>query len=116
MHELSIAQSIIKLLEKECKKNKVKSLKKVMLKVGALKAVLPEALDSAFIHASKGTFAEDALLKLIQVPIVIKCKTCGKEYSYGNSSELITSCKKCKNSATEIISGNELLIDFIEYD
>ena len=48
MHEMSIAQSLIEIIEEEMKKHDAKYLRSVRLNIGQLSAVVPESLSFCF--------------------------------------------------------------------
>lgn len=114
MHEFSIAQSLINILEKECKKNNINKVKRVNLKIGVLTTIVPESLKFAFGVLTKNTIFKNAKLFIKNVPLITRCKDCGTNFEFTNTFNLGFLCKKCKGSNMEVKSGKELLVESIE--
>jgi hydrogenase nickel incorporation protein HypA/HybF len=64
VHELGVAQTIIELVAERCDAGK--RITRVVVEVGKLTAILPDALRFGFDVASEGTPAEGASLELIE--------------------------------------------------
>lgn len=77
LHELSLAESAIELIESVARKERFKRVRVVHLEVGALSCVEPAALAFAFQSASLGTCAEGAQLNVLHVPGEGLCPACG---------------------------------------
>jgi hydrogenase nickel incorporation protein HypA/HybF len=114
MHEYSIAENLLKIIEKQCETHKIKKVKKINLKIGVLKAVIPDCLKFAFELLSKGTVLEGAKLAIKSIPLEVYCPKCGNKFNYENTFEIELCCSKCKNTDIKIKSGNEFFIDSIE--
>ena len=114
MHELSIAQSLAKIIVKECEKNNIKRVKKVNISVGVLKNVVEDSLEAAFEMVSKNTCFEEAKLVIKSAPIKVSCNNCGNSFGFEKPADFEHLCKKCKSSDIEIKSGMELNINSIE--
>ncbi len=106
MHEVSIAWNIFKIVEEELIKNdSIGKLKIVKLKVGRLTAVVPAALDFAWGAIIKGTGLDGSKLEMEEIPILLKCNSCNKEFTI---DEPVFICTECDSTSTEILTGNEL--------
>jgi hydrogenase nickel incorporation protein HypA/HybF len=73
MHEVSIAQGLMKILEDETKKHGVSRVTRVHVRIGELATCVPDALTFAFEIVSEGTVAEGAELKIEVVPARGRC-------------------------------------------
>lgn len=114
MHELSLAQGIIQVIEEELEKSKEKGVvRKINLRVGKLSSVEPEALLFSFGFCSKKTQCEKAELVIEKVPLTCKCQNCSKEFS---PNEAIFICPDCGSSRIMILSGEEFYIDSFEIE
>ena len=58
MHELSLMQEILKVIEEQVRVNEVRKVHEVHLKVGKMMAVVPSSLSFCFEILSKGTMLE----------------------------------------------------------
>ncbi|ACV67746.1 hydrogenase maturation nickel metallochaperone HypA [Desulfohalobium retbaense] len=115
MHEMSIAQSLVEILQDEMTKHGVSRLKRVKVKHGRLAAVVPEALDMAFQALTVETDMAGATLELEEVPVQVRCSACGAEFAPEEASTLYLPCPQCEEPfGHEILSGKELYIDELE--
>ena len=115
MHELSIMLNIINIIEKEYLKGEKGRIQTIALKIGEFSGVVPDALEFAFeAIKSDSDIYDNAKLIMDIVPFKVKCNICGNEFK--PDMEYFLQCPKCKSKDTEIISGKELYVDYIELD
>ena len=62
MHEVSLCESILKIIEKQAEKEKFTRVVRVQLTIGELSGASPESLSFAFPFVAKGTIADGAEL------------------------------------------------------
>ncbi len=110
MHELSIAKNIIEIIKESVEEKDLKTIEKVVLKVGELSGVVPDSLMFSLEAISTGTELESARYEMMRIPFAIKCKVCSNksDNELGNIK-----CPVCGSKDTEVVSGNELLISEI---
>ena len=113
MHELSLAKSLIDLVEEKVRECGGKRATKVYLIVGALSSIHPSLLRSAFEFLKKGTLADDAELEIREIPAKLRCRRCGSEFT---SYEFDLTCPNCGGWGGEVISGEELILERIELE
>ncbi len=82
----------------------------VTVEVGALCAVVPEAMQFCFELIAEGTIAEGARLDIRIVPGTATCAACGHRFEL---ADLILLCP-CGSSDIEVESGRELRIHSME--
>jgi len=111
MHELSVAQSIIKIAEANARKPNCTCIQTIKIRLGEFTTIVPEALEFAFEVARRGTLADDATLEIEFVPMVTRCALCGSIRDPVRQVCLL--CPKC-GLPLEIISGEELQVEYIE--
>jgi len=111
MHEMSIAQSIVDIVEKELASHGVQQLKTVNIAVGKLAAVVPEQLAFCFSMITLETSLAGATLNIREVPPGYMCSTCGVEFTFGGMAIV---CPKCGDTHIDLTSGRELTIESIE--
>ena len=114
MHELSVAQEIIRIINQYLPDPTPNSVKSVKVNVGKMSNILTDSLAFCFDAIISDTSLKGAELEIIETPVVINCSGCNSE------SEIeppIFSCPVCGNNQIKIISGTELRVDEIElYD
>ncbi len=107
MHEMSIAVELVRQLESLAGANGIQRVESLAVQAGAMRGIVPEALDIAFASAGEGTVAEGAKLELEIVPAVAKCRLCGCQFEPSVDSYL---CAGCNQADVDIIQGNEILL------
>jgi len=115
MHEMSIVQSILGILKEEMVKHDGRTLKKVVIKNGALAGVVTESLKFAWEALSPDSGFAGAELEVLEIPIKVSCGECGEVFSPEH-----TRCMPCPKCDTlighHVLEGKEMLIDSIEID
>ena len=103
MHELALAQEILDVVAARSGGARVT---RVVLEVGKLAAVLPDALRFCFDLAAEDTVARGARLEIVETPGRARCRGCGADVAldrpYGRCA--------CGASDLEWLSGEALRI------
>jgi hydrogenase nickel incorporation protein HypA/HybF len=107
MHELGIAQEIVALASERAEGARVR---RVVLEVGKLAAVLPDALRFCFDLCAEGSDLEGADLFIIETPGLARCRACGGDVQLDRP---FGRCA-CGETDLEWLSGEELRIKEIE--
>lgn len=111
MHELSMADAIVKTILDAAEKNQAEEILEVTIEVGKLTMLNPEQLRFLLDVLAENTLLEGAEIIIDEVPVEIKCHSC----DYTGSTDLddsdhylmIVKCPKCDERNIEIISGQE---------
>ncbi len=77
MHELSIAQGIMQIVEAEREKHGFQKVGVIHLRAGALSGIDQQALQFAFEVVREGTCAAEATIDLQTEQRVLRCRKCG---------------------------------------
>ncbi len=114
MHELSIASSIIETVLKHLAANPVEErIEKVHFLAGKMHAIIPESLSFHFDVLKKDhPLLEQCLLIVEGIPVVLRCRSCGKEWQ---PDQPFFQCELC-GSAVDVVSGMEMRVDSIEVE
>jgi hydrogenase nickel incorporation protein HypA/HybF len=110
MHELAIAEAMVRIAEETAAGRRVTA---VELKVGALRQVVPSALEFSFGLVAQGTVVEGAELEIEQVPVAVECRRCG-ETTRPDGFPL--ACVACGGVDVAVVAGEELLVEWLELD
>jgi hydrogenase nickel incorporation protein HypA/HybF len=123
MHELGIAKELFNIILQTAKENSIKSISKIVIKVGVNSGIDPKFLEHSFKdHILPDSIAKNSELKIVIEPIKLKCNKCGKIMNYNNKNKsneihnLSSNCPHCKSSDLQIISGKDVYVDTIESD
>lgn len=111
MHELSIAQALVEQVDAVIDQHQASSASLIRVRIGPLAGVVPELLASAFPLAAAGSRMEHAELEFTHAPIRVRCRTCGAETEAAMNRLL---CGACGDWHTQILSGDELLLESVE--
>lgn len=111
MHELAIAQEIIRTLEDSAAANGISRIALVRLAVGKMSTVMPDALRFCFENLPKGPLLDGARLEIGEVEVLARCRDCGAEFAAGDYRFV---CPACASAEIDIVAGRELRIESYE--
>ena len=112
MHEMSVAEGILKIAFDVMNKNHCSTIRSIGLKVGEMSGVELESLTMAFTVLTRGTPADGAQLKINRVPITAVCNQCHKTFRVDRYNFF---CPEC-DGVLILQSGRELLVEFVDVD
>jgi hydrogenase nickel incorporation protein HypA/HybF len=110
VHELSIAESVVRIAVENAAGRRVA---RVEVRAGALRQVVPSALDFAFELVARGTVAEGAELVIEEVAAEGICRRCGA-HTVLEDFPLI--CGRCGALDLEVVAGEELVVDSLDLE
>lgn len=102
MHEMSITQSIVELCEQHSGGNRITH---VLVEIGTLSGVVPEAVQFCFDACTVDTAAEGATLEIRIRKGEGKCVDCGTQQYL---EHLFDPCSSCGSFAITITGGKEM--------
>ena len=112
MHEVGIMASAMDTVLAQARSHGASRVHLIVLRIGALSGVQPEALRFAFDVVAKGTPADGATLEIDMVPARARCPDCDLEFE--PDSGFIFTCPKCSRICGELSAGRELELARIE--
>lgn len=113
MHEMSLAMGLIREVQRQLEPyGPGATATRVVLDVGAMHAVVPEAMQLAFEVAGRGTVAEGAELEIRQIPVRGRCPTCDRDWVLEQVYFLCPSC----GGPVSVVAGRELTLATIEFE
>ncbi|NLE08795.1 MAG: hydrogenase maturation nickel metallochaperone HypA [Dehalococcoidales bacterium] len=113
MHELSITQNILDITVKQAEQAEATKVSKVHLVIGEMSGIVGECVDFYFHIIGKNTIAAEAELTITNIPTLLKCNSCGREYKAEENS---WTCPDCQVKNFEIVAGRELYVESIEVE
>jgi hydrogenase nickel incorporation protein HypA/HybF len=103
MHEMALTQSLVEAVCEHAAGRRVHSVK---LEVGALCAVVPDAMTFCFELATEGTVADGARLDVDIRPGTARCHSCDAHFELADP---ILLCP-CGSADVEVLAGRDLKI------
>jgi len=107
MHEMGVVSKIVKIAERHAKQNKARKVKKLVLQIGQLSSVIPDAVRLCWPICIEDTLLAGSALEIEVMPANGVCKQCGDIY---NLVEHEFKCPKCQGEKWEMRTGRELFI------
>ena len=108
MHELGLAEDILRKIKEEAKKQGLPKVAYAKMKVGETLVTDQPELIELFSMVSLGSPAEGAKLDIVLSPLKAVCGSCKKEF---NPKVIRFDCPSCGSGIIKITSGNELVIE-----
>lgn len=113
MHEMSLAEGVLQLVEETAQREKAQRVKLVVLEIGQLSSVVPDALRFCFEAVTRDSIAQGATLEIIQTPGAGWCTPCGSTVAM---RELYGECPKCGSYQVQPTEGTEMRVKEIEIE
>lgn len=110
MHELAIADAVLTLALEQSVARRVR---RIGMRIGHLRQVVPSSLRFGFELVSRGTRAEGAALEIEHIPVMVWCDRCVAE---SGASSLPLMCAQCGTLDVAVKLGDEMLVDWIEME
>lgn len=110
MHETALVQYTLASVNRKARASGIDKVTEIHLVIGKLRAAVPMAMQRAFSVLSRGTCSEGAALTVEERDIVLSCKLCGKVWAVDAIGQ--ASCPGCGGHEADVISGNEMYIDY----
>lgn len=111
MHEMSLAESLLRIIEDAAREQHFKAVKRVTLEIGRLSCVEPEALRFAFVSVMQGTLAATAELEMIAIPGQGRCEACAAEFPIESRYD---ACPECGGFRIRVTGGDAMRVRELE--
>ena len=113
MHEMSLAENVLQIIEDAARTQNFQRVRTVVLEIGALAAVEPDAMRFCFDAVTRGSIAEGARLEILDKPGEGWCAECNKTVLL---QEQYGFCPECGGAHVEITGGNEMRVKDLEVE
>ncbi len=107
MHELSLVESVLKIVNDYAAEHRFSRVNSISLSFGRLSCIEPKALQFAFEVQSRETPAEGARLDLQILPAVAHCFSCGGDSEIQETYR--AECPRCLGKDVLLTGGTEEL-------
>jgi hydrogenase nickel incorporation protein HypA/HybF len=113
VHEVSLIESVVALVEDERRKQDFSRVHLIRLRLGALGHAEPEALRFCFDAVTRGTIVDGARLDIDIVPGEGWCASCSRTVPL---EERFAACPLCGNAPIQMTAGDELRVAEMEVE
>lgn len=113
MHEMSLAEGVLQIIEDASQQQQFKRVKTVILEIGQLSAVEPEAMRFCFDVVTKHSVAEGAALEIVETPGMGWCMHCAQTVAL---SEQFGACPLCSSHQVQVTDGTEMRVKELEVE
>ena len=111
MHEMSLAEGVLQLIEDAARRDRFSKVSTVWLEIGQLSGVEPEALAFCFDAVTRNTAAEGARLEIITLPGQGWCEACALTVPM---AEVFDACPSCGGYSLQVTGGTEMRVKELE--
>ena len=110
---MSLAEGVLQLVEDTARRENARRVNLVVLEIGRLSAVEPEALKFCFAAVTQGTIAHGAALEIVAVPGAGWCPQCAETVPIQERYDV---CPQCGSHRVEPTGGTEMRVREIEIE
>ena len=113
MHEMSLAEGVLQIIEDSARQQQFSRVKTVWLEIGQLSSVEPEAMRFCFDAVTRGSLADGARLEIVIVDGGGQCMNCGQTVKL---EAVYDACPACGGYPVNPVSGTEMRIKELEVE
>lgn len=110
MHEMSITRSIVAIVAERADG---KQVRRVLVEIGKMSAIMPDAVQFCFDICAAGTVLEGAVLEVNETTGRGDCGECGASFE---PTTLFDPCPACGSNKITRSGGDDLMIKEFEFD
>jgi hydrogenase nickel incorporation protein HypA/HybF len=107
MHEMSIAESVLNLVEDCARREGLRRVREVRLEIGKLAAVEPEALRFCFDAVLRGSIADGASIAIDEPAGAAWCFPCSATVPIEARGD---PCPRCGSAQLQVSSGTQMRV------
>ncbi len=111
MHEMSLAEGVLQLIEDAAREQKFAKVTTVWLEIGQLSGVEVEAMRFCFDAVTRDSIAAGAGLEIIALPGTGWCMECSLTVPM---AEVFGECPRCGGHQMQVTGGTEMRVKELE--
>lgn len=111
MHEMSIAQNILEIVDEYMAREPAAKLLEVVVEIGEMVAVVPDSLYFCYDVLVENSKYRDSKLIINILPLQGSCRSCGHVFKIENYN---FNCPSCHSPDLHVQGGQELRITHLE--
>lgn len=113
MHEMSLTEGILRILEEQAAISGYDRVRTVWLEIGALSQVDPQSMAFCFEAIKRGTIAAEATLEIVPVPGTAWCMLCADTVTIDQRYD---PCPRCGGHQVTVTGGEQMRIKELEVE
>lgn len=113
MHEMSLCESILQIIEDEAQRQGFHKVLRVRLEIGRLSGAEIPAMRFGFDAVTRGSLAEGAELEIIDLPGRAWCLPCAREVEV---QQRFDACPVCGSFQLQVVGGDQMQIKDLEVE
>lgn len=113
MHEMALSEGVLQIVQDSARREGFARVRAVWLEIGALAGVDPEAMRFSFDAVTRGTVAERAALRIVDVPGKAWCMPCGEQVAV---KQRFDACPHCGSHQLQVVAGDEMKVKELEVE
>ncbi|WP_301100687.1 hydrogenase maturation nickel metallochaperone HypA [Propionivibrio sp.] len=113
MHEMSLAENVLQIIEDAARADGFHRVRKVILEIGQLAVVEPDAMRFCFDAVVRDSLADRAILEIVEIPGSGWCMNCAATVPM---SDIITACSLCGGYSLQATGGKEMKLRALEVE
>lgn len=113
MHEMSLCEGVLQVLEDNARSQGFERVKTVWLEIGGLSGVEIDAMRFSFDAVMRGSLADQARLEIIELPGQAWCLQCAKTVAV---NQRFDACPDCGSYQLQVTGGEEMRIKELEVE
>lgn len=113
MHEMSLAENVLQIIEDAAVEQNFSRVKTVRLEIGQLAGVETEAMTFCFEAVARDSIARDAKLEIIETPGQAHCTHCALTVHVKATYD---ACPQCGAFPLRVTGGNEMRVKELDVE
>ena len=111
MHEMTLAESVLQIVEDAARREGLRRVRAVWLEIGQLASVEPEAMRFCFTAVARDSVAAGARLEILTTAGAAWCSVCSERVAL---AELGAACPRCGGYKLRVTEGAEMRVKELE--
>ena len=107
MHEVALAEGVLRIVLDAARANAARSIRAVRVELGALAHVELDALAFCFDAVTRGSLAEGAKLEILRTEGAAWCMPCGGRVPLARVDD---ACPRCGSHQLRIVEGEDMRV------
>lgn len=113
MHEMALAEGVLQIVEEAARREGFARVRAVLLEIGQLASVEPDAMRFCFDAVTRRSVAEGARLEIVATPGAAWCMKCSQPVTLAALGE---ACPRCGSYQLQVTGGDAMRVKELEVE